>query len=266
LPALAICLALGVAFWELLQTLPALYLDGDGYYSHGILIPFIAGYIVYKRWPEIRSIPVRGSWWALVPLAAIFYVLRPATGAVMLSVLSLLMVASILCGIWFVAGLRWAYALSAPVLYLLLGLPVWSMAINSYTNPLQLLSTKVAYWMLGVAQFKPYIDGTTISLNHFILDVGIPCSGLKLTVALAAFSIFFVLVAKLKPWANVVMLALVLPLALAFNGLRIAMIGAVGETWGDAAGRSFHDYSGYLMLLVCFFTLFKIARWLGWKD
>jgi exosortase len=266
LPGSAVAVALLVAFWELIRVLPSLYLDSDGYYSHGLLIPLISGYVVYRRWPSLRTLEVKPSWWALIPLAGIIYVLRPATGATMLSVLSLLWVASILCGIWFVAGARWMFATAAPVIYLLLGLPVWSMAINTYTNPLQLLSTKVAYEMLAALRFQPYLDGTTINLNHFVLDVGVPCSGLKLSVALAAFSIFFILVANLKLWANLTLLVLILPLALFFNGLRIAMIGIVGETWGEAAGHSFHDYSGYLMLVICFVTLFKIARWLGWKD
>jgi len=44
------------------------------------------------------------------------------------------------------------------------------------------------------------------------------------------------------------------------------LIGMVGDTWGDAAGHAFHDYSGYIALVVCFVILFKIARALGWKD
>jgi exosortase/archaeosortase family protein len=74
------------------------------------------------------------------------------------------------------------------------------------------------------------------------------------------------LIARLKWWANTLMAALVLPLCLFINGLRIALIGVVGEEYGRSAGLQFHDYSGYVTLLVCFFLLFKIARWLGWKD
>jgi exosortase len=265
-PAAFVALGLGAAFWELLRALPALYLDSDGYYSHGLLVPVIAGYIAYRNWPKLRCVPLEPSLWALLPLAAVLVLLRPATATSMLSLLSFLLVASLLSGVWFVAGWRWMTGLAPPILYLLVGLPVWSMAINTYTNPLQLLSTSVAESLLRVCRFDLLRDGTTIHLDHFVLDVGVPCSGLKLTVALGAFCLFFVLIARLRLWANLALALLVVPLAVAFNGLRIALVGMVGETWGDAAGRSFHDYSGYAMLLVCFFTLFKIARWLGWKD
>jgi exosortase len=263
---LTIVLATGFAFWELIKTLPPLYLDSDGYYSHGLLIPLISAYIVYRNWPRLRQIPVRPAPMAIVPLLFALFVLRPATATSMLSVLSVLMVGTLLCGVAFVAGWRWMMGLAPPILYLLMGLPVWSMAINNYTNPLQLLSTRVAAAMLGVTGFHPFQDGTTINLNHYILDVGVPCSGLKLTVALSAFAIFFMLVVRLRWWANVALIAMILPLALLFNGLRITMVGMVGETWGDAAGRTFHDYSGYIMLVACFLFLRVLVRWLGWKE
>ncbi len=266
-PGLALFLGLGFAYWNLLKTLPDLWMGNDGYYSHGILVPFISGYIVYRRWPHLNSLPVRPSWFALVPLAALLFLLRPVAATGLQSGMSMMLVASILIGAWFVAGWRWAMGILAPALYLLFGLPIWNMAIDSYTNPLQLLSTKVAFQMLKAMGLTPISDGTTtIYLNSYTLDVGVPCSGFKLVVALAAFTTMFILIARLRPLSNFAMACLVLPLALFMNGLRIAMIGVVGNAFGDAAGHQFHDYSGYIMLLVCFYALFKIARLLGWKD
>ncbi|HWD37698.1 MAG TPA: exosortase/archaeosortase family protein [Fimbriimonas sp.] len=266
LPGIAIAGGILAAFWDLLRTLPELYLDNDGYYSHGFFLPLTAIYVIHKNWPKLKTLPVKPAYWVLAPLLATFLLLRVVTITEMFAFMSIMLAASMLLGVWFVAGLRWMKAVTLPILYLLLGLPIWSMAINTYTNPLQLLSTKAAYTLLELTGFRPYRDGTTIRLNHFNLDVGIPCSGLKLVVALTAFTAFFMMIARLRAWANVLLAALILPMALLFNGLRIAAIGMVGEIWGEAAGRQFHDYSGYLMLIVCFFTFFKLARWLGWKD
>jgi exosortase/archaeosortase family protein len=122
--------------------------------------------------------------------------------------------------------------------------------------------------MLNLTGFQPYQDSTTttIYLSNFVLDVGVPCSGLKLIVAVTAFTVFFVLIGGLRWWANLSMFALIVPLCLFVNGLRIALIGVVGDFYGHDAGMSFHDYSGYITLIVCFVILFKIARGLGWKD
>ena len=62
------------------------------------------------------------------------------------------------------------------------------------------------------------------------------------------------------------MLVIVVPLCLFINSLRVTLIGLVGEFRGDLAAHTFHDWSGYITLLICFFLLFKYARWLGWKD
>jgi exosortase len=265
-PGALVACALTYAFWGLFVTLPGLYLDSEGYYSHGLFMPLTAGYVIYRNWDRLKLKPVKPSYWALAVLIPIFLILRPSSISDMFSFLSLLFVLSILAGVWFVAGWKWMLGVTLPVLYLLLGLPIWSMAINTYTNPLQLVSTSMAFWMLHTIGMDPLRDGTVIHLNHFNLDVGVPCSGLKLIVALSAFTSFFMMIARLRWWSNLALAALVIPLSLVFNGLRIAMIGYVGETWGDAAGHQFHDYSGYIMLLICFFTFFKIARWLGWKN
>ena len=254
-------------FWTLLRGLPFLWLSQDGYYSHGFLVPFISGYIIYRRWPKLESIPVRPGWAALPLLLAVLFVNRVAAATDIGFVMSFNFIFVLLLGVWFAAGLQWMIALTLPICYLLFCMPVWVSLIEIYTNPLQQVSTKVAFQLLGAFGFQPLqVDSTSILVNTFMLDVGVPCSGLKLLLALSSFTVFFVLIANLRWWGNLVMLLFVLPLALFINGLRIALIGVVGDTMGSDAGHQFHDYSGYLTLLLCFFIVFKLARILGWKD
>jgi len=256
------------AFWPLLSYLPTIWSGQDGYYSHGFLVPVIVGYIIYRRWPDIKSIPVRPGWFALVPLLATLVLMRAGFVASMWFVMSACFILTLLFGIWLVAGIRWMWALFFPVAYTAFALPLFGSTIEQYSNPLQQISTTAAYELLKAMGMDMYRDAgnTTIYLNRFILDVGVPCSGLKLILALTAFTTFFILIARLKWWANVVLALIVLPLAVFINGLRIALIGVVGETYGSDAGHTFHDWSGYLTLLLCFFILFKFARLLGWKD
>ena len=62
---------------------------------------------------------------------------------------------------------------------------------------------------------------------------------------------------------NVLMAMLVVPLCLLMNGLRIALIGMVGEWNGREAAVQFHDYSGMIMLVLCFFVLCVVAAGCG---
>lgn len=267
-PGLIAAMGVTALFWTLFRNLLDLWDSEDGYFSHGFLVPIISIFIIYRWWPRLKTIPVKPGWVALIPLAGLLVLTRAAFAADILLILSICLMMVILATIWLVAGWRWMVALSLPVLYLGFALPLWTFAIDVYTNPLQILSTKASFQMLQLAGFQPFMDTgtTTIYLNNFVLDVGVPCSGLKLIVAVTAFTVFFVLIGGLRWWANLVMFAVILPLCIFINGLRIALIGLVGENYGHDAGMAFHDYSGYITLVICFFILFKIARGLGWKD
>lgn len=266
-PGVIVFVALTTMFHWLFGRLPDLWNSEDGYYSHGWLVPFISGYIIYRWWPWLKELPVRPSYWALLPLIPTFWVLFAGVRIQQVQIVAVAFLMTIMAGVWFVAGFRWLLALLGPILYLGFMLPLWSNAIDNNTNQLQQTSTDVAYGLLEIFGFKPMMGANTIIyLNKFTLDVGIPCSGLKLVLAVTAFTCFFVLIGRLKLWANALMFAFILPLCLFINGLRIALIGVVGELYGSDAGHKFHDYSGYITLIICFYILFKFARLLGWKD
>lgn len=256
-----------LTFWDLVNKLPDMWFAGDGYYSHGALVPFISGYVVYRWWPKLKDIPVKPFYPAIIPLVLTGWLLFAGVRIEQIQILSISLVMMLIWSIWFVAGGRWMWSLLGPSAYLLFGLPIWSHVIDTYTNPLQQISTNISYGMLKLSGFDPYKqDNTTIHLPNFTLDVGVPCSGLKLVIAVSAFTVFFMMIGRLKWWGNLMMTAAVLPLCLFINGLRITLIGVVGNMYGEEAGHQFHDYSGYITLLVCFFLLFKLARLLGWED
>ena len=256
-----------ISFWSLFRILPELWSDSDGYYSHGFLVPLIVGYIIYANKEHFENLEIKANWFAIIPLLATLYVLKASHVAKTTHITAILLIVAILSSICLVAGFKWLKALFLPTLYILFALPLWGPVIRMYTGTLQDVSTKSSFELLRLIGFDPYfLNKTTIMLNNFTLNVGEACSGLKLLIAVSAFTIFFVLISKLKWWANVVMLSLIVPLCLFINGLRISLIGVVGNRWGAEAGMQFHDYSGYITLIICFFILFKVARLLGWTD
>ena len=258
---------LTLIYWELLSSLIRLWMGEDGYYTHGFLVPIISGYLIYRMWPRLKEIRISPSMWSLLLLLPMLWVAFVARAVQMQSLYSVSFVFVLISGVWFVFGWRWALATAAPILYLLFALPVWSGFVTNYTNPLQIISTKIAYRMLDMVG-SPHMppNSTDILIGNFWLNVGVPCSGLKLVLAITAFTCFFVLIGGLRWWGNIAMFLAIVPLCLVINGLRIALIGMVGSQYGSDAGMQFHDFSGYITLIVCFFILFKLARVLGWKD
>jgi exosortase/archaeosortase family protein len=195
------------------------------------------------RWLGIGVIAVLFAGFAVINLIAV-------TGEFW-SFMSVFLMVAITLATWAVVGV----------------LPVWGSIIDNYTNPLQLMSTKVAFALLKACGFLAYQpDPTTIVLNQFTLDVGIPCSGMKLMLAVSAFTALFTMIGDLKLWANQLMFAVALPFCLFINGLRIMLIGVVGDLYGADAGHKFHDYSGYITVVLCFVLLLRFARILGWKG
>jgi exosortase len=274
-PALAVVGGLIFLFWHLIEQLGRLWMDDSGYYSHGFLVPLITSYVIYKKWDKLKAVPIKSGYAALPVIAVLAYIAYGTTHANINAILALTFLMTILACVWFVAGWRWMLAVSLPILYLGFALPLWTGAIDFYTNPAQLASTTVAYQMLKMFGLNPMqLDGnpTNIYLDHYTFNVAVPCSGLKLLLAVTAFTCFFMMIANLKWWGYVAMVCLIGPLCVFVNGLRIALIGVVGNSFGttpaehDQAALVFHDWSGYITLLVCFFILFKVARGLGWKD
>lgn len=267
LPALVALASICLGFWQLVYNLPQLWTKEEGYYSHGMIVPLISAYVLFKNWDRLKEIPVKPFWFATIPLGLTLLGGFAAGVTDVREVLSVMFVMAIVFAVWTVAGGRWVWATLPAILFLFFMLPVWDSVIDRYTQPLQVLSTDISYWILKLIGFNPLRHGQTfIYLDQFTLNVGAPCSGLKLIISVTAFTLFFMLIGRLKWYSNIIFFGLIFLICPIMNGLRIAMIGIVGNLWGNKAGTAFHDYSGYIMLLLCFFLLFKIARILGWKD
>jgi len=264
--ALVAFAGLSVAFWPLFRYLPSIWFADDTYYAHGVVIPICSALMVWDRWPRIKDYPVKGVYWAALPIAIILYVLWFALRTEMHTFEALLLILLLGASALFVGGWRWLRALAVPIAYLAFALPMWDHLIDSYTLRTQMASTNFSVWILDKVGLHPYRqDTTTIVLDHFTLDVGVACSGMKLVLAVFAISVFFIIVARLRLWCNAILLVSILPLALIVNSLRIVLIAWVGNTWGGDAGHKFHDYSGYISLVICFLVLMKLTRILGWK-
>lgn len=255
--------ALLFLFWPLVKALGGYWLDFDGYYAHGLLMPLASAFIIWSRWPKISSIPVKSSPWALLALIPSLYVTTIASRTEMPFLLSIMFVATLLSTVWFVAGARWLWALSGPILFLALGLPIFDRLIDTATFKLQLISTDTAEVMLKAAGLRVLrVDPTVLNLDNFDLNIAEACSGLKTTIAVSASVIFFMLITPMRWWAAAILAVVAIPLSIVVNGMRIALIGLVGNSQGEAAGLQFHDYSGYIALAVCFLVLAKLTKFL----
>ncbi len=252
-------------YWNLILRLPELWFNAESYYQHGPLVPLAAGYIIYKRWDKISQTAPKPTWFPLLILLPVLLLVVVSSRTNMVGVASFTLIAVLMLLSWAMFGFRWAWKMAPGPLFLAFAFPFWNGLIDRYTLNLQILSTTGSYFMLDKLGMHPMLIGpTVIELPKFSLNIAAECSGMKMTLAMLACVVFISLVSKIKWWGKILLAALAVPLSMAMNSLRIALIGVCGNEMGHEAGMWMHDYGSYGVLALSFYILYKVAQKLGW--
>lgn len=238
----------------------------DSRYSHGILVPFISGFAVYMDRERLLRIPVKPNF------ALGLLVLIPVTLSLLLfvgestSMQGVMFPLFVLGAVILILGTQMTKALLFPILFLSFMCPVPGFLLNSIEVQIQIWSTQIATLILALMQYDISRDGTTIRMPNIVVTVGTACSGFRMLISLFAFSTFFAYMKEGKPLGRVGTVLAALPLSLVANSLRVTLIALVGEIFNETAMHKFHDYSGYIMLVVSFVALEFISRLMGCRK
>jgi exosortase len=149
-------------------------------------------------------------------------------------------------------GRRWMAAVAFPFWLLLFCLPLGQQG-EVLTVPLRMLVSKLSvgfcHAVLGIDVMR---EGSLIFNGHrtFQYDVAPACSGIRSLTALGFIIAVFAFVQYRSWWKRGVLLAVVVPLAVAGNTARIVMVIIAGEMKGQAAGAAIEQKLGFLTFLV----------------
>lgn len=258
--------------WPIIKNWWGIWNENESYYSHGVLVPFIAAFMLWTKRGQLARTDIRPSWLGLlllllfVPIYAIGLLmeLRVVYGVAFFVCIFGIMLAML--------GSRMTRIAFIPTAFLSTMMPVASWVLDAATARFQLVSATVATKFLqltsghDVSQYGNTIYSPSLPGAQTLL-VGSPCSGLRLLISLITFSWFFIYVIKGAWWKKAILMGLSFPLSIFINSLRITMIGYVGFwTGSSAAMHTFHDYSGYIGLVICFVILFGVAKLLRTGD
>lgn len=188
-----------------------------------------------------------------------------------------LSIIGLLLGIYGLMGMAWGREWMQKIFFpffLLVFLIPFSTLIEPITFPLRLVASKIVE---GICQTVLLIDvvreGTMLKdpANKYHYDVAAACSGIRSLVAIGlmatvgAFMYF-------KQWRRrAVLFALIIPLAVAGNVLRLLTIILAADFWGQSAGDYVHEGGpgGVLSLLPyvpAIFGLMYVGQWLEEKK
>lgn len=233
----------------------------DPDYSHGYIIPPVAVFLFWREWKRFVAAVGRGSGWGLVLIVAALagHVLSIRAGVFMTQGYSFIL---LLFGLsLFVFGKSATRTVWFPLAYLAFMLPIPPFLLNVVSFQLKVFAARAGSaiaFKLGVPLVR---SGMTIHLPAGSLRIANPCSGLRSLIALVALGALFAYLSRGNTWKRVILFLSAVPLAVAANVLRIAVLCMVASVWGiDTALGFFHDFSGFLLFIMAFLGLVIVRK------
>jgi exosortase len=284
--AIAVCVALLFAYATVLVKLGHDWWT-DPNYSHGLLIPFVIGFILWTTRDRLKQERQQPSlfWGGAAVLCALLALWAGVAGAELYTQrLSLvLMIAGIVVYLW---GFRQLRLVLVPLLLLFLTIPVPAIILNKIAFPLQILASRCAVWSMQLFSIPVLREGNVIellprgSMETKKLEVVEACSGLRSLMTLITLSVVFAYItfppgSAPKPgapisrwrksfglWRSLILVVAAVPIAIFTNALRVSGTGVLSHYYGTGvADGFFHSFSGWVIYIAAAVLLFAVA-WL----
>lgn len=249
---------LGTLYWRILPNLVQQWWD-DANYSHGFLVPFFGGYLVWTRRQRLTGLSLEGSWIGLPALVVgIGMLILGDIGAELFLSRSSLIV--ILAGlILFHLGPAVLRHLAFPLAFLLFMVPLPAILFYAVTFPLQNLAAENAAWTLDLLGVPVLLDGNVLHLSQISLGVTEACSGVRSLISLLALAVAWGYLALDKGWAMGTLVASAVPITIVANSARVVSTGLIGQWFGITYAQGFfHTFSGWLVFLFAFMALLGV--------
>ncbi|MDR4503169.1 MAG: exosortase/archaeosortase family protein [Candidatus Scalindua sp.] len=234
--------------------------NGSSYYSHGYLIPFVAGYLIWKERRRICESTYSSSKWGIilfitgicVQIGSVFLRVHFTSG------ISLILV--LLGIVFFFFGKNIGKQLLFPILFLITMVPMPLSVIAGLSLKLKLFAADCAMSIISLIGIPAIQDGSKIYFSNASVVVGDVCSGLKSLIALIAFGALFAYISPMSNYMKPILFIASIPAAMIANIIRIVIVCLVAKNWGtEIASGLVHDLTGILIFIIAFILLFCLS-------
>jgi exosortase D (VPLPA-CTERM-specific) len=250
---LLFALSIGVVAWisreGLIRTVAAW--DREEY-SHGYLLPLIAGFFIWQKSAVLARTPFRSSWaGAIIALFGLFLYLVGELG----STYALIQYAFLIAvGGVTLAFMGWpAFKIVLPAYMLLFfTIPLPAFLYNNLSANLQLISSDLGVRLIRLFGISVFLEGNVIDLGSYKLQVVEACSGLRYLFPLAALGYISAYLFNGAFWKKAVLFLSTFPITVLMNSFRIGVIGVLVEHSGIEHAEGFlHDFEGWVVFMAC---------------
>lgn len=260
---IGVLLSLAVLYSPIVPSMVQWWYQDDNY-SHGFIVPLIAGYFLYCRREELLNATVE-PWWPgiLVLLAGLFQLLTGWLAWEYFTMRSSLI--TVIAGILlFLLGRRPFLILLLPVAYLLFMVPIPYIVYDAFAFPLKMFVTKVSVAFLQSIGVIVMREGNILMFPSTTLEVADACSGIRSIMSLLALSVAYGFFLRVSPLKRLVIALSALPIAIVTNALRVIVTGILAQWWGAKAAEGFfHEFAGLAVFGVAIVLLVGLGALLG---
>jgi exosortase len=237
-------------------------------YGYGWSVPFLALYLIWKRWqtrpsprpPDSRAWPI-----AIIILCAfLFFPIRFVAEAnpdwrLLSWALTFIAIAISICFIFLVGGRPWLSYFAFPLLFFFVAVP-WPMHVEQVvTQNLMRAVSAINVALVNAAGIPAVQHGNVIEVGTGFIGIEEACSGVRSLQATLMISLFLGELYTFKLWPRLFLVAVGALLAFFCNLVRTALLVWIGAKRGTNAIEGWHDPAGVTILLVCLFGLWLVS-------
>lgn len=265
----------------LVTVLPTLYAMASQSWTreegvHGPLVLATALWLVWRRWDEIVAEARPGNLAVAVLLllvGAAAYTFGRAYNFLLIEVSALLF--SLVAVAYAFVGARVLQRLWFPIVYMVFLIPLPGWILDTLTQPLKVFVSDATTWLLATAGYPITQVGVTLYIAQYQLLVEDACAGLNSIISLTAVGLFYIYLLHNASWRySLLLLAFVLPIAIAANIVRVIILVLITYYFGDEAAQGYlHDFAGIvtfvsalLFIFLLDWALTPLRGWLGGKS
>jgi exosortase len=273
----------------------------DENYSHGLLIPFVIGYILWQERKRFPSAPARPAvWFGAFGVAISLLALWAGTAGAELFVqrISLvLMLASVAIFFWGFQLLRLVFV---PLSLLVLAIPIPQIVFNKIAFPLQLFASRCAVGAMSMLNIPVLRQGNVIELMPLgastpkKLAVVEACSGIRSLMTLVTLAVVYAyftttkagptnfnlsstsdnlsrqqhdklkLAGHLKSftlWRSLILVIAAVPIAILTNALRVSGTGVLAHYYGTRVADGFFHSFSGWVIYIVAALLLFVTGW-----
>jgi exosortase D (VPLPA-CTERM-specific) len=247
----------------------------DENYSHGLLVPFVIGGIIWLEFDRLKSVSQNPNFWLgfIGVFSAILMLLGGSLGAelFMQRISIVVMLAAIV--IYFF-GLQILKLLVIPFGLLVFAIPIPQIIFNKIAFPLQIFASQMAIWGIRVFEVPSLRNGNVIEIlprgatQTISLEVVEACSGIRSLMTLVTLALVLAYFTREKSavgkpfyrnfnfYQAVILMLSAIPIAILTNAARVTSTGILTYYYGKSMVDGFvHELSGWLVYVVALVLL-----------